>query len=484
MNKWFLMGCALVAVVGFASGDLGLTITIQGLSSNVRRSIGSGVKPVISANSSITVNATLDSSGTIIMLRSIVADVVNPMGTLLEAIENSTTDKSGDPTAVTASIDSLVTSSVMAIGNAIKTIGGSQIALDPEDYTVLNGNMTQLSEEVNSLTNVLSSLGNVLDQVNTANPPYTGWNVSTIITPALISTYTTPLKNISSTLSTLGSLISIIGKEKQFIIQRAVNLNDSIDSSLKSLVQVTTNFNRSSYDVLSNVASASVNSLKSINQSYAGILAKAASINNGNVTSLTNFLANTSTIAAVALSNIENNTASVTLNLAYVLANQTTNASLALYNGLKNITDMAFTSSSEFSMACERKYGAMLLQPGVSLTRLNLCLQAEIIRLTNFGQFGVSGFFSDVLKWVGLPAVRLNTCSVPNGTCIATAFNAFSDFSSRLEVKYNLISDQVMIEQTQVLDRATGCVNIVSSDLQDVVHSIQNKFVTCLTTGN
>ncbi|XP_021702834.1 uncharacterized protein LOC23687779 [Aedes aegypti] len=317
-----------------------------------------------------------------------------------------------------------------------------------------------------------------------ADPPYTARNVSMVITSSLITDYTSPLRNISSILSMLGTLMSTIAKEKQATIMQRLNLNETVDTSLKNLIQVVTNLNRTNYGVYSSVIRASDNSLKSINQTYAAVLSKASNFNNGNMTNLINFLANTSTVASGALDEIQNNTASFTLNLAYALGNQTTNISQSIYNGIRNVSDTASTSDSIYARICERKYAAMFQQSGLSPSRLNFCLQSEGASLSSFAQLVIPAMFADIFRWVGPQVLRINMCSVANGTCSVGAFNAFSDFSSRMSTKYDLMRRAVLAEQDLALYRATSCIDAVSNDIQDLAIIIQDKFVNCMTTGN
>ncbi|XP_029725367.2 uncharacterized protein LOC109623228 [Aedes albopictus] len=482
MKRLLVLGVALMAT-GFANCDLGLKIAIQGVPNSVSRAIGAGVQPVIAAKMTISINETLDSSGVLKMLRSIASDVVVPLESLLAGINDAASDKSGDSATLFENLNGLVESSAMALSKAQITVVGLQSVLNPTTYQDFSGNLTHLAAEVNSLVTVQSVLLSALNEVNTADPPYTARNVSMVITSDLISIYTTSLKSISSALSTLGSLISTIVKEKQATILQKLNLNDSVDTALKNLIQVVTNFNRTSYGVYSSAIRASDNSLKSLNQAYAPVLSKASTYNNGNMTNLMNFLANASTVASVALDNIRNNTAALTLQLAYTLGNQTTNISQTLYNGIQNISDTASTSTSTFSRTCERKYTTMFQQPGLSPSRLNLCLQSEGASLASFAQVTVPGLFGDVLRWVGPQVVRINMCSVSNGTCSVAAFDAISDFSSRLQMKYDMMSSVVIAEQNLSLYRIINCVDTVSNDIQDGVLSIQDKSVNCLTTG-
>ncbi|EJY57478.1 AAEL017359-PA [Aedes aegypti] len=420
----------LVAIGSFVNGDLGLNFAIQGVPYSVNRAIGMGVQPVVSANLTISLNETMDSSGVLGILRSIGNEVVTPLDLLMAGIISAASDKSGDPSTVFASL--------------------------------------QLWHWKN-----LRQLQQIYKQ-----------NVSMVITSSLITDYTSPLRNISSILSMLGTLMSTIAKEKQATIMQRLNLNETVDTSLKNLIQVVTNLNRTNYGVYSSVIRASDNSLKSINQTYAAVLSKASNFNNGNMTNLINFLANTSTVASGALDEIQNNTASFTLNLAYALGNQTTNISQSIYNGIRNVSDTASTSDSIYARICERKYAAMFQQSGLSPSRLNFCLQSEGASLSSFAQLVIPAMFADIFRWVGPQVLRINMCSVANGTCSVGAFNAFSDFSSRMSTKYDLMRRAVLAEQDLALYRATSCIDAVSNDIQDLAIIIQDKFVNCMTTGN
>lgn len=394
----------------------------------------------------------------------------------------------------------------MALEKSQTSATDLQTVINPSTYNELRGNLTQLSTEVKLLATAQNVLVSTLNEVNMADPPYTARNVSMVITSSLIADYTSPLRNISSILSMLGTLMSTIAKEKQATIMQRLNLNETVDTSLKNLIQVVTNLNRTNYGVYSSVIRASDNSLKSINQTYAAVLSKASNFNNGNMTNLTNFLANTSTVASSALDEIQNNTASFTLNLAYALGNQTTNISQSIYNGIRNVSDTASTSDSIYARTCERKYAAMFQQSGLSPSRLNFCLQSEGASLASLAQLVIPAMFADILRWVGPQVLRINMCSVANGTCSVgvssdfklrigqvdsfkyfkffQAFNAFSDFSSRMSTKYDLMRRAVLAEQDLALYRATSCIDAVSNDIQDLAIIIQDKFVNCLTTGN
>ncbi|XP_058449343.1 serine-rich adhesin for platelets-like [Malaya genurostris] len=472
-----------LVAVSFVSADLGLSISIPNLSSTVKSTIGTGTKVITTANASISVNATLDTTNTVSSLRLVIADIVTPLANLFSGIQNATTDKSGNTDTVISAISDLVTATATAFGTAISDAAALQSVIKSGSYNGLTGNLTAISDTANTLSTVFSDISTLLTQITSAEYAYTANNVSKVITATVVGTITKPLKYIVGNLTTIGTIITAVGKDKQVAIALQAAANASMNSGLKDLVSASTSFNKTVNSLQTSTFRLSTTSLISINNSYATILAKSALYNGGDKTNLTTFLAANIDANTTAMAQVMTSTQSVTETVFTTLSTETSNIASALLLGINNITNTASTSDSKYASACENKYGAMYKQPTVSMARLAPCLSQETSGFSTLLQ-AVNVQFSGLVYAVGASAVKLNLCTVSNGNCSVSYFADFTAFSDLVTAQYNLLTTLVTTDNNILTARVDNCIVAVSNDIQDVSSAIQNKFGNCLTTGS
>ncbi|XP_058452323.1 uncharacterized protein LOC131430996 [Malaya genurostris] len=481
MKKWLLFGCALL-VVRFVSGDLGLTITIPNLSSSVKSTIGNGIKVITAANASITVNTTLDASGALRTLRTLMNEIVPSIGNLLSGIQNATTNKSGDTDSVANSINAIISD----VGSAIATAVEDNFSLGSVTKDVwfngLIGNLWAITASVNSFSEAFNGVSTLLSDISSAEYPYTSNNVTKVITPAVINSISTPLKYVIGNLTSAGTIITAIGKDKQAAVALKTAANKTMNNDLTRLVSVSASFNKTMTDVQTSIIRLANTSLIAINNTYKDILARKMLYNGGETTNLTSYL---------ALNILTNNSILGNIGLTYsvyqdmvstALIEETSNIVNALTLGLSNVTDMASTNASKYATSCANKYGSMFQQSTVSMTRLAPCIQQETSGFSSLLQ-AVQVQFNALIQDGGASALKLNFCTVPNGNCSVSYFASFDVLGDTVATRYSMVFG-LLAQPAIIARRIRACIIAVSNDIQDVSSVIQNKFGKCLTTGS
>ncbi|XP_058446686.1 mucin-3A-like [Malaya genurostris] len=481
MRKWLLLACAVVAFSSVC-GDLGLKIGIPSLSASVKSSIGNGISIITAANASFTVNATLDSSGAVAALRLVVADFVLPLGSLLTGIQSATTNTSGYTADVITTLDGLVTTASTALGTAMTDAATLATTTRPAWYSSLTTGLTNLSTLVSSLTSVFDAIGILLTTISSATYAYTPSNVTKVITSTVVGTITTPLTYIAGNLTSIGSAITAIGKDKQTTVILVAAANATITKDSNALAVVSTAFNKSATDLQSAIIALSATSLAAINTSYSTILARSALYNGGVATNLTTFLYGNLAVNSTAMATVVSSTQNTTSTVYATLSTEMSNVATALIAGLANITNVTSTSSSKYASMCQAKYGSLYKQPDLSLSRLAPCLQLETAGFNTLLQ-AVGTQFNALVSAVGVSALRLNLCTVTNGNCSVSYFADFPSFTDRATAVYTIITTLVSVSETVLTGRASNCLVAVSNDIQDNSQLTQNQFGACLTTG-
>ncbi|XP_055549296.1 uncharacterized protein LOC129732432 [Wyeomyia smithii] len=480
MNKWLLIGCALVAI-GLVSADLGLKVSITTLTS-LRNAVRNGVKMITAANASFTVNATLDASGAVTALRLVVADLVVPVGNLLSGIQSATNNKTGPADDVVMNLTSLVTEAGTSVGMALTDAAALETVTKPSWYNALKGNLSSASSDFSDLSSALSDLGTLLTTASSAQYPYTANNITQLITAAAVNSVVTPINYILGNLTMVSTIISNIGKAKQASVALQVNANKTINTNLQALLPIMLAFNKTVNASSISVLKLSKAALTAINTSFVPVLAKSANYNNGDMTPLNTYLSGNSDNDATFQTTV-NASAQTTQDTVYTTFNtELTNLINALSMGISNISTMASTNESKYASQCETKYASMYTQASVSVSRLDPCVSQPTPSITATVSAVGTQFTSMVLA-AGATSVKLSSCTVTNGTCSVSYFTAIGTLNARVMLKYTAATDIYTGDQTTLTAGIDDCITAVSKDIQDVSGTIQDKFVSCLQTG-
>ncbi|EJY57477.1 AAEL017474-PA [Aedes aegypti] len=482
MNKWTLL-VGLVLASSAVYCDFGVPVGVPNLSVGIRLAIGLGVQPVMFVKNAIHVNASVDPSGVLPVLEIIVSNVTYPLGDLLTAILRSSSNSASNVTGVFQSLENLTACTSMAIASAQKAALQLQTTILSTLYSNLTDSLKMLSNQVTDLGLALDQLMTTFQTISTAYPPYTTANISTIITPALVSSITTPLRNLSNTLVSVTVDVLSIGRDRQNAIYYSNNINITLANDNATLAQYVVAVNRTATSTLKSSIQMANIALAGITQSYTYIEASPSNYNNGNLTKLNAFLANVTALNGTAFAKVIDATNSLIGNVSSTIDKETEKVGATLYEAIQKLTNLTSISSSPFADTCLQNYAQDLTGPYASLTRFLPCIQLELGGFLPITQ-AATVRFSAVRTSVSSSAMRLNFCSIPNGNCTVSYFTDFDDYTVRLANGLTLATEVVSFGMYTIQGRMTDCVRAVSSDIQDVIAVVQKNYETCLTSGS
>ncbi|KAL9707583.1 hypothetical protein quinque_011101 [Culex quinquefasciatus] len=241
------------------------------------------------------------------------------------------------------------------------------------------------------------------------------------------------------------------------------------------------NFNRTIADVFQRIGVAQINTFKNINQTYAPILAKVDQYNGGNVTNMTQFLADLAAANVSLTQFIELSSNYSTEQIYTVLRDQITVLSDTLLNITANITNLGITNTSQFATQCTQRYVQQIQQ--LRIRNLENCISSELNSFRPTLTF--VNFQLDLIKnAANAPFTQITrTCQRGNGQCASALFAAFPDHSTRIQNKISVVAGGVSNDEHIVTGRIRDCIIGATTDLIDSAQSIQDKFNGCLVTG-
>ncbi|XP_062552258.1 uncharacterized protein LOC134217503 [Armigeres subalbatus] len=482
MNKWTLF-VGLLSVSGAVYCDFGVPVSVPDLSVGIRLAIGLGVQPVMFVKNAIHVNASVDPSGVLPVLETIVSNVTYPLGDLLTVILRSSSNSVTNVTDVFRTLEKLSASTSLAIAGAQKSATKLQTTISSTLYSNITDSLAMLSNQVTDLGLALEQLMTTFLTISTAYPPFTTANVSMIITPGLISTVTTPLRNLSNTLVSVTVDVLSIGRDRQNAIYYSNNINITLANDNATLTQYVVAVNKTAISTLKSAIQMANIALAGITQSYTYIEATPSNYNNGNLTKLNAFLANVTALNSTAFAKVIDATNSLIGNVSSTVNKETDRLGATLYAAIQNLTNLTSISSSPFADTCLQNYAQELTGPYSSLTRFLPCIQLELGGFLPITQ-AATVRFSAVRTSVSSSAMRLNFCSIPNGNCTVSYFTDFDDYTVRLANGLTLATEVISFGMYTIQGRMTDCVRAVSSDIQDVIAVVQRNYGTCLVSGS
>lgn len=416
MNKWILFVGLAFATASVVYCDFGVPVNVPNLSVGIRLAIGLGVQPVMFVRNAIRVNATLDPSGVLPVLETIVCNVTYPMGDLLTAILRASSKSGPNVRSVFRQLQNLTSSTSTAIVNAQAVASTLQMSISSVLYSNLTDSLNMLANQVTDLGNALQQLMSTFQTISTSYPPYTVANVSMIVTPGLVSAVTTPLRHLSNTMVSVTVDVLSIGRDRQNAIYYSNSINTTLANDNATLAQYVMAVNKTATSTLHSAIQMANIALSGITLSYTYIEASPSNYNNGNLTKLNAFLTNVTAVNSTAFAKVVDATEALVGNVSSTVNLETLKVGATLHTAIQHLTNQTSISSSPFADTCLQNYAQELTGPYSSLTRFLPCIQLELGGFLPITQ-AATVRFSAVRTSVSSSAMRLNFCSIPNGNC-------------------------------------------------------------------
>lgn len=361
------------SVINGVQCGFGLNATVSVYTTNIVQSIGSGVVPIVKANGTIKIDTDNgEPSKSLIMIAN---NLTKPMDKLLGGILAAASVKNVNVSDLFTNISLTLNDTKVAVQNAADVANNLQMDFKMFLYQQLNGKIMTLANALSNLSDSLDTLKTQAEKAASEPYPVSDRNVTVFINSTVIANLCIPLRDIRIGLSDIATIITTsVTLRTQLAVYRA-QLNGLTNSTTQNTLL---SFNRTVIDVTKKVIQEQANTVKLINLTYAAIVSRANDYNNGDISNLTQFLAdmvtaNTSFAEAIEFSSnytmetinatLQNRTASITKTL--------------LDSGTKIIDDLDISNSSAYSITCARQYFQQLQQQLLWIGKLSNCVKAE-----------------------------------------------------------------------------------------------------------
>ncbi|KAL1390219.1 hypothetical protein pipiens_012500 [Culex pipiens pipiens] len=482
------MWSALLLSLGlFASGsraDLGLSYAIPNLVANVQAAIGQGIAPVTNANATIRVDVGADVSGALEVVVAISNAINSSIGSVFQTTQKAASEASVLPAVVFGKLYGTVINAKLELEQANGVVQQLQSTVSDQVYDAIVHNLTKLHDDLDVLTLNYIALGTAVNVVvATTILPITSLNVVNIVKPALVEELTTTLRNISTSVASLGGLFTEIVKQKTAAVTFVSSTNSTANAALTTLVKQLTNFTSTvvtAGDKLRQVASTLSSNVAAV---HVPITGASVNYNGGNIVNLTQYLDAVVQSTQQLSQNLSNRYQDLQNNVQQVYAELVDVATRKVYSVSLGLAQKAATSASSFVNNCYQKYNFLLQQPSLHVARLNTCLLPEADSFTKLQKLLdclLAQFQSDASA---ITNTRLNTCTTLNGACSLTYFSAYADLALQTDAQLTLTNNVIATEARAITNRIRTCVVATVADINDNAQQILTNFNGCLVTG-
>ncbi|XP_062705911.1 uncharacterized protein LOC109427588 [Aedes albopictus] len=474
--------CILLGACAIVRGDLGLNLTIPGLVSGVSGAVGQGMINLIKANGTIKVDAWMDTSGALVPLIKVVDDVTSPLNKLLGATLAGSSSKKANSQELFAGLSTHVVNTKSAIDNAVKSTEELQSTVKPTQYEDVRGNVTLIESSIPQLQEAFTVLSTTVAVVEISKEPVTAENVTNFFTKSILDDLINPLLNITQGINGLAKVVTSIAKDKTAAMNTIASINGTINNGLRSLATTTSNFNRSVNDAGTFTSNNGNNLYGSINQMYTPYMNRPQNFRGGDVTRVTNYLAEVKSNLEQFSTDMSNTFAYLRNNVTILLNSQVDRISKILLDTAVYMTNGGY--SSENGERCASKYSTQLTQNPVQVSRLTGCLQPEVNGFN--GMYQLYRVLMDQTRTLGgsvSASVLGRQCTQGTTDCVATYFGYLDDLSDQVKEKLNINVQTVARETLTMQNRIGACTMAITADIADNARTVQTKFDNCLATG-
>ncbi|XP_055632863.1 uncharacterized protein LOC129773292 [Toxorhynchites rutilus septentrionalis] len=480
-SRRLLAPCLLLvfSVINGVQCGFGLNATVPSYTTAIAQSIGIGIIPIIKANGTIKIGS---ENGEVSQSLIIIANnLTKPMDKLLVGILAAATRVNVNVSDLFANITQTLSDTATAIQNAEKVADDLQMDFKMYLYQQLHGKIKTLTKALSSLADSLGTLRTQAEKAASESYPVSNRNVTTFINSTVIANLCIPLRDIRIDLSDIANIMTTSVSLSIQLKAYQTQLNTLSNSSTQNMQL---SFNRTVIDVWKKVIEQQVNTVKSINQVYAAIVSRANDYNNGDISNLTQFLADMVTA---------NSSFSETVELRSNLTMETVSASLQnhtdlltktlLDSGTKMVDNLDIANSSAYSVPCARQYFQQLQQQLVWIGKLSNCIKLESNAFRPTIQ--IVKTMLDYIRGAAVSiAVGLTTiCQYGSSNCSSSYFAEFPEHSKRIQNRTAAVADWVTGDEQIVTGRIVSCLNATGYEFDESVRIMEEKFKFCLITG-
>ncbi|EDS43811.1 conserved hypothetical protein [Culex quinquefasciatus] len=476
---WIVVGL-LCAVVGAVRADLGLNQEVPDLAVKVEDAIGLGVEPLLEVNTTIEVDPALDPTGALGAIVGVINVVNGSIGEVFAATGNAVMDSTGPPNSVFSHVFRANINAEINMQNAIASAVPLRAILRKSVYQAIEGNLSVIQNQIKNLTSVYTELGAAANTITLF--PNRSRDISTEITPKLVNRLAAVLGDISSKVANLADLFPDIVMKQIAAVGYFSAANATTNSAVSKVRAQLNMFNSSISTTIANLTATAGVLAGNISQAYVPITSAAQNFNGGDISNLTAFLELVDSHNNDLVQNITLSMVDLQDYIAELLANETRDATGAVCNGIRNLTDSALLSVSDFSTACSNRYQAQLQRALLQVNRLASC--PESTPSEDFYSLLNSLLTSVRTDSVAITASQILGCSNTFGACSSTYFSVFPDLGEETHIQLQMVHNAIVFKIRALALRIGTCAEAVTADVQEIVQQIVSSYAACLETGN
>ncbi|XP_053692308.1 uncharacterized protein LOC128740767 [Sabethes cyaneus] len=428
---------------------------------------------------SLTIDASLDTSGAMATLQQIGLELFTPFNALFTAIQTASSAACCDPIAA---VLTALTTAEGTINTAMIAAQPLQAILKATTYTSIVTSLQTMLDSTSAAADAFTNLQTLLLEVASTSPAYTASTVTKVITWNIGSSVATPLKTLIGGVTSATAIGTAIVKDIKTAATIVAKTNTAINKGVTALVKPWTAFTKSVNDATASITKTSTSSIASISTSYNAVLIKASNYNGGDMSDLTTFLATFPVVSQTTLTTVLTGATTALNAIMDALTDQEAIIIPAIVDATKTMISTALTSQSSFAVTCLTKYSAILQGNSVSMSRLSGCVSSESSSVSMMVST-VSQELASIVSAFSSAAARLNLCTVPNGHCSEVIFASFEELTNRATDMFGAAATIATVYDATLTLRASTCLAAVSGDIQDVITQTAASFDTCLVTA-
>uniref|UniRef100_A0A182Q312 Protein TsetseEP domain-containing protein n=1 Tax=Anopheles farauti TaxID=69004 RepID=A0A182Q312_9DIPT len=477
----------LLLVGGFCygAGDFGLPYSVRGFDANFRGGIGSGVVAVVKANASLLkYEAHLDRSGATTALFGVATTLTTPLNKLFGHVAaafgvNGTVALQ----KLVDEFEATVPLTAAALEQAATEIRSLVGKVKPNAVESLSANVSTIRTELDTLARNWSPFAEALRTAGAPDSTYDASSISTLITPTMVQSVTTPILLINSALADISDVYGTIGKDRTNAIGYETATNTSIENARQDLSGSVAQVNRTFTETGRQMEQQTNGIVRQVRDGYGQILGRLSSATAAsNAASVNAFL----TTVDTQTQEHNNRTGKLMQDLASNYTRSVETAADALDERLVAATtaliDDATGSDSVNADRCLQRYVGEFRQGSFATTRLAVCYQVDS-RTVNYFSSANSAFVEQLRNGALYGNQAQSVCTQVPSVCADEYVAQLEGIGARNRARLNAFVEFLQEEMAALSERYDLCTRAIRADIDHLVELTTEKYRNCLQTG-
>ncbi|XP_053673480.1 uncharacterized protein LOC128723739 [Anopheles nili] len=466
-----------------AAGDFGLPYNVPGFESSFRNTIGTGIVAIVKANATLAkYDVALDRSGTTGVLYGVANNLTSPLNKLLGHVAASFGVNGTDSRkALFEELQATVAPTTAALKLAAGRVRSLEGAVRSNLITTLTANLSTIETEVGTLGRNWIPFAEALQTTDSPESTYSAKNISSLITPNMVQSLTTPVQLINAALRDISDVFGTVAKDRTAAIGHETATNASVQNAYLDLTGSVAIVARTLSEAARQMEQQSNGTVRQVRDSYATLLGRLE--DTSQVTRVNGFLEMLETQG-------QSHNRRMNELLGELAANYTRAVEVAkdaigdrLSAATAAMVDEATISESSYADRCLQRYVADFRQMSYAPTRLSSCYQVDARTVTYFSTANTA--FLEQLRYGAVYANQaLSVCqSQSSANCTAVYLDPLESVAERNQLRLGLFIGFLREEMATLTERYGVCMRAIQADIGQLVEATNQKFRNCFQTG-